>query len=163
MPGDFGLGVTGVANTAEDTGCVFHNSLKDGAVCKIQCVNGYEMDVGNSTLLEFSCAKGILTSPIIQCNVKVDHVFTVTKAEKCSTCIETTSCVAILPTWLICVIVGGSVVLILIGMCCIVAKCYSVPICCCFQKKSVQGAKKEEFTKDVELAEVDTNKKVVAM
>ena len=164
LPGDFGLGVTGITNTATTTGCVFHNSLKDGAVCNIQCVTGYEMDASNSTLLEFSCSKGILKSPIIQCNVKTDYEFTLTKAKKCTTCIETTSCVSILPTWLIGVIVGGSVFMF-IGMCCIVAKCCSIPICCCFQKTNIV-TKKKEFTKDVELAEVEStgnNKKVVAM
>jgi hypothetical protein len=101
LPTDFGLGISG--DPATSTPCVLTGSLKSGSSCGVACATGY---TGSTST--FSCTNGALTAPTLTCTLVTGHVFSVTPAEVCTTCTETTACVSVMADWLIAVIVISS-------------------------------------------------------
>ena len=156
LPSDFGLGVTG---TSTD-GCIIHDSLKNGKTCNVECAEGYEMS-STTSVTTFTCNKGALVAPTLQCTAKAGHTFAVTKAIPCGTnCVETTSCTAILvvETWVIVVaIIVGAIVLIVV-----VAVVY---VKCCKKgtAATMDGTKGLAKSKEVEMADVEDGKNVASM
>ena len=113
LPGDLGVGVTG--DGSQSKACVIHGGLKDGATCDVACTTGYAETSavgGQPTVRAFSCTKGRLTVPTLECAAKAGHVFAVTPREVCADCVETTACVAAIEAWVWAVIVGGALVVV---------------------------------------------------
>ena len=148
LPSDFGLGVTGTSTSTD--GCIIHDSLKNGKTCNVECADGYEMP-STTSVTTFTCNKGALVAPTLQCTVKAGHTFTVTKATPCTDCVETTSCTAILvvETWVYVVIIVGAIVLIVVVV--------VVYVKCCKKGTATKtdGTKGLAKSKEVEMADVE--------